>query len=253
MEFNSHVFLSDVHLGAFPDAQNDEIENNLLSLISHCKQHRIALYILGDLFDYWMEFPAKNYVPKHGFEVLNALEDYNHSVKPVLYITGNHDNWTFGHFDKLGFDVEENHRQIQINNNHFLLMHGDGVSGSEFHYPRPLSHRILRNKTFVNLYQRLLSPKSGLNLMKWFSSQTRKRDIKDPEPLNKLASELIQNRKTDFFICGHDHIPRKIEFEQGTFFNCGAFYKHGSLVLYNNDTCSLVKWQSDSKNFIPFG
>ncbi|HBQ60690.1 MAG TPA: UDP-2,3-diacylglucosamine diphosphatase, partial [Balneolaceae bacterium] len=63
MSFEQHIFLSDVHLGAFSAKTNKQIEEDLLALIEYCKQRHIELHILGDLFDYWMEFPEKGFVP----------------------------------------------------------------------------------------------------------------------------------------------------------------------------------------------
>ena len=51
------IFISDVHLGAFDKAKEAEVENDLITLINYCCAHKIKIYILGDLFDYWMEYP----------------------------------------------------------------------------------------------------------------------------------------------------------------------------------------------------
>ena len=210
------------------------------------------MYILGDLFDYWMEFPTEKFIPNLGTKVLDEFEKLNKAVKPALYITGNHDNWTFGHFEDRGFDLEENYRITQIHDKRTLLMHGDGVQSKEFNFPRALSHRLLRNPTFVRYYQKILRPEKGLSMMKWFSSQTRKRDLKDPEPLNKQAKELLEATNVDYLLCGHDHIPRQETFSAGTYINTGAFFKHQSVAVYNNDQISLVTWQANTKKFVPF-
>lgn len=252
MSFERHVFVSDVHIGAFSDEENKRIEMELFSLIHHCREQKYALYILGDLFDYWMEFPKQKYIPSVGREVLDAFEEYNKAVKSALFVTGNHDNWTNGHFEDRGFDIEADYRILTLNQKKFLLMHGDGVAKSGIHFPRKFSHRILRNKAFVKLFQFVQSPEQGLKVMKWFSSQTRKKDIEDPVPLNKIAKNLFKKMDLDYILCGHDHIPRVETFPSGTFLNTGAFFKHNSVVVYNNESCSLVKWQSDSKKFLPF-
>ena len=64
------VFISDVHLGAFSSEKETEVENSLLSLIEHCSKHQFKIYILGDLLDYWMEYPRKYYVPEVASSVL---------------------------------------------------------------------------------------------------------------------------------------------------------------------------------------
>ena len=74
MNFEQHVFISDVHLGAFSRDSNDNIGHELVALITHCKKEHIEINILGDLFDYWMEYPEKGFVPKLGKNVLDAFE-----------------------------------------------------------------------------------------------------------------------------------------------------------------------------------
>ncbi|MAO64975.1 MAG: hypothetical protein CL666_08230 [Balneola sp.] len=253
MSFEQHIFLSDVHLGAFSAKTNKQIEEDLLALIEYCKQRHIELHILGDLFDYWMEFPEKGFVPQLGKNILEAFQDYNETVSPALFVTGNHDNWTFGHFKERGFDLEENFRLKEINGKRFLLMHGDGVAAAKIDFPRAAFHQLLRHSNFVNAYQKVLPPATGLALMKKFSSLTRRRDNHNPEPLNRQAKKIFSRHRLDYIITGHDHVPRVETFPQGRYINCGPFFNKRTLVLHTKDDTQLVTWNAEDKNFIPFG
>ena len=252
MPDTEHLFLSDVHLGAFSKKKESEILRRLFSLIDYAAEHRARLYILGDLFDYWMEYPKQDFVPGLGKEILDRFERYNKEVGPALYITGNHDNWTFGHFVERGFDVEPDYRTLQLGNQKVLMMHGDGFPVSESEMIRPAFHRVLRNETFVRTYQKLLPPKAGLNLMKKFSSLTRRRNRSDPEPLNNFARQHLSTGKYNAILAGHDHLPRTETFERGKYINLGAFYKHQTLVRYINHAFTLVTWHEDTKEFVPY-
>lgn len=250
--FTKQIFISDVHLGAFPKVKNDEIEQDLIKLIEYCQNLEIKINILGDLFDYWMEFPEKNFVPALGSKVLEAFERYNTKITPALYITGNHDNWTFGHFEERGFDVEENFRLLNLDSARLLLMHGDGISSNEIDFPRATFHRLLRNSTFVDVYQKVFTPKSGLAAMKTFSNLTRMRDHQDPEPLNEQAKKIFNKHNLDYIISGHDHIPRVETFSRGSYINLGAFFSTRTMAIYNNSELELVKWEAKSNSIIPF-
>lgn len=252
MNFDQHIFISDVHLGAFPGDTNNAIEQDLIALIAHCKKEHIEINILGDLFDYWMEYPEKGFVPKLGEKVLDAFEDYNKSVAPALFITGNHDNWTFGHFKERGFDIESNFRLKTIGSERFLLMHGDGVAGNKINFPRATFHKLLRNRKFVSTYQKILPPEQGISAMKMFSSIARRKNNYDPKPLNRQAEKIFKKHDLDYIICGHDHVPRIETFSPGSYINLGAFFNHRTLALYNNEGLNLVKWKAAPKNFIPF-
>lgn len=247
-----HVFISDVHLGAFSAKTNEAIEQDLIALIRHCQDQEITMYILGDLFDYWMEYPEKGFVPKLGSSVLDAFEEYNKVVNPALFITGNHDNWTFGHFEERGFEMESNFRLLDIEEKRFLLMHGDGVAAHKIDFPRAAFHRLLRDPMFVRTYQKIFPPKQGLATMKLFSSITRRRNNHNPEPLNRQAKKIFSKNNLDYIITGHDHVPRVETFSRGSYINLGTFFNHRSMALYNNGRLDLVKWEASSKNFISF-
>lgn len=246
------IFVSDVHLGAFPKDKNDEIEHDLIKLIEYCEHNQIKINILGDLFDYWMEFPEKDFIPALGSKILEAFERYNHKVTPALYITGNHDNWTFGHFEDLGFDIEDNFRFLELDDIKILIMHGDGVASNKIDFPRATFHRILRNSTFVEVYQKLFTPKSGLAAMKTLSNLTRKRNHQDPVPLNEQAKKIFNKHNLDYIISGHDHIPRVETFSRGSYINLGAFFNTRTIAVYNNHEIELVMWEAKSNSIIPF-
>jgi len=252
MKFTKYLFLSDVHLGAFSSETNRQIEADLITLIEHCIDQEIKIHVLGDLFDYWMEYPDKGFVPDLGKGVLDAFQKYNETIEPALYITGNHDNWTFGHFKERGFEIEPNFRLLEIEDKRLLLMHGDGVAANKIDFPRAAFHRLLRDPRFVNTYQKILPPKAGLATMKMFSSLTRRRNYMNPEPLNRQAKKIFQRHNLDYILSGHDHVPRVETFPRGSYINLGTFFNHRTLALYNKDGMQLVKWKATSKNFVPF-
>jgi UDP-2,3-diacylglucosamine hydrolase len=245
-----HIFLSDVHYGAFDDETNREVGRDLMRLIDFCSENHIRLHILGDLFDYWMEYPG--HFPDLGAHILEKFKMYFTKTGSVLYITGNHDNWTRGYFDELGFDVEPEYRILRLNGNSILLHHGDGFENKKMKLPRPWLHRLLRNRYFIKFYQFLLPPKTGLKLMKKFSDHCRKRPIAGTERLNNWSKDYLSKNDIDFVICGHDHIPRIETFPFGTYINSGTFYSHRTVVAYTNGDFKLVRWNGTQNTLTPF-
>ncbi|PWN07427.1 UDP-2,3-diacylglucosamine diphosphatase [Rhodohalobacter mucosus] len=244
-----HLFLSDVHLGAFDDRSNRHLEQKIIALIQYCTEHSIRLHILGDLFDYWMEYPGD--VPELGMELLDTLEQYNRSVYPATYILGNHDNWDRGYFTELGFGVSSDYYLFEADENRFFLHHGDGLSDPAYQLPRPLYHRIIRSIWFTRLYQALLPPDAGLHMMKSFSSMSREKTGSEPERLNQWSKNLLNSSTFDFVLSGHDHIARKETFPSGTYINPGAFFKDYTVAYYTNNEIKLVKWSADDYKLIP--
>ena len=247
------LFISDVHLGGFSKQENDRIENNLIQLIDHCEQNDIRIAILGDFFDYWMEYP--NYIPKLGEELLDRFESFNNELGPSLYITGNHDNWTRDHLTQRGFYIQHNQYEFSINNKKIMALHGDGLADSDRNLSRPLLHKFLRNDLFLKVYQNLLPPKAGIKTMKYFSRFTRYIDgeTDNSAKLNDWAKEQLTKTGVDIILCGHDHLPREQQFPFGTYINLGTFYRHQTMAFYNNDSISLVCWETEKRSLTPLG
>jgi len=245
-----HLFISDVHLGAFEDQKEQQIEEDLLSLIDYCEKHAILLHVLGDLFDYWMEYP--NYIPPLGKKILARFSRYHKKIGSTLFVTGNHDYWTLGAFEDNGFDVKNNETTITLHNRSVFLMHGDGIADEVYDLPRPLLNRILRHPWFVTFFRSFFSGKGANSVMKWFSEYTRDPLDESPEKLNEWAFKLISKHGFDVVISGHDHIARTETFSDGIYINCGAFHKTYTLAEYKNKEFKLVTWNSHQKELLPF-
>lgn len=246
------LFLSDVHLGGFDEAENRRIESSLIQLLDYCERESFQVCVLGDLFDYWMEYP--NHIPRLGRRLLERFASFNRQVGPTLYVTGNHDNWTDGYFGELGFDVEPDFRKMTLDSRNLLLLHGDGITNQQFDINRPPMHRLLRNDTFIRFYQSIFPPRAGLLVMKYFSRLNRYlEDYRaDKKKLNKWAESKLKQTETDVIICGHDHFPRYIKFDFGTYINLGTFFRHRTLAVYNKGEFSLVVWSDVSREPKPY-
>lgn len=246
------LFLSDVHFGGFSDQENHRIETELIQLIDYCEQKSIQIFILGDLFDYWMEFP--DYIPSYGNKLLDRFETYNRNISPIPYITGNHDHWTYGHLADRGFKITHEYIHCSLDQKKLMLLHGDGLADNHFDLPRPLMHRILRNSFFLNCYRAIFNGSTGLTLMKYFSRFNRKLD--DPEThkemLSNWAKDQLQKSDFDLIISGHDHVPRREQYDFGSYISLGTFYKHRTLALYNNSAIKLVCWEPETHSLKPF-
>ncbi|MDP1995468.1 MAG: metallophosphoesterase, partial [Ignavibacteria bacterium] len=87
-------FISDIHLGLLAPDIEKERERLLVSFFEYTKETAGALYIIGDLFDYWFEY--KRVYQKGFFRTLTALQDLCENGVDVHYFIGNHD---FLHLD----------------------------------------------------------------------------------------------------------------------------------------------------------
>lgn len=247
------LFVADAHLGAFSTSKNQALEQSLIRLIDFCEENCYKIHVLGDLFDYWMEYP--DYHPPLAENLLKRFRRYHQSFSSTLFITGNHDNWTWGYLSSLGFDIEPGTRNYTIDGQKLMLLHGDGLPDPENgSLKRPLLHQILRNKYFINCYQTLLPPRLGISVMRAFSriSRTTESGRMEKQTLNQWAKHYLSHTNTDIIITGHDHFPRIKTIPSGTFINTGAYYKDKTVVTYNNGHFDLVIWNDKLRELQPY-
>lgn len=235
------LIISDAHLSSEEKSTPCDTEKSLIEVLDYCEEHSIHLLFLGDIFDYWMEYPNK--IPNLAQNFRNRLSDFAKKSSPVIMITGNHDNWTRSYFESIGITLLHDELQLNTCAGKTLFLHGDGLKNSLYTFPRPLFHRILRNRLFIQFYQFIFPHSTGLRLMRWFSNYSRKRQRPDPSRLNEAAQQWITSQLADVVITGHDHVARKIKFEDGTYWNCGCFSSDKTALLYTNGVFNLVKWE----------
>ena len=97
-------FASDNHLGAPNLIESQKREKIFVKWLDKIKEDAHSIYLLGDLFDVWIEY--KHVVPKGFVRVLGKLAELVDNGIPVYFFVGNHDMWMKGYFEKeLGIKV----------------------------------------------------------------------------------------------------------------------------------------------------
>ena len=238
-------------MGAYTYEKNRVLEEQLMHLIDFCKEHELEIVILGDFFDYWMEYPGDR-VPPVGQRVLQHFQQFhNQTGSHTLFVTGNHDNWTNGYLSKLGFDLEHEYRILEDAHITIMVLHGDGLSDPAMGLPRPRMHRILRNSYFIKLYQTFLPPRMGWAGMRLFSGTSRKRDIAHPDSRRRVEldawarNRVLTDSRVQAVVYGHHHHPVLWKQHGLTCMNCGSFGENYSLGLYANKIFEIVTWDAE--------
>lgn len=127
------IFIADAHLMS-PDDANYQL---LLSFLRELEGELDTLYILGDLFDFWMGFPS------HPFEqydaVIDALERLVARGCRLVYFEGNHDFHLGAIFSqRLKAEVHSGPATVSVQGKRLYLCHGDQINREDYLY------RILR-------------------------------------------------------------------------------------------------------------
>ncbi|MGH8014649.1 MAG: UDP-2,3-diacylglucosamine diphosphatase, partial [Candidatus Zixiibacteriota bacterium] len=89
---------SDAHLGAHSSEKESLKKKKIAELCELVKADGDRLVILGDLFDFWLEY--KFTAPKEHYRVLFLLSELVKQGIKIDYVSGNHDFWMDDFFDK---------------------------------------------------------------------------------------------------------------------------------------------------------
>jgi len=240
---DSIYFISDAHLGSNSPEKEKLKEKRLLDFLERIKDDCQALYILGDLFEFWFEY--KNAIPKEHFPVLMKLKEFSDSGIPVTYLVGNHDFW-LGDFlsEQIGIKIVKKPISVEQQRKRIYLIHGDGLAKKDIGYR--ILKKILRNRVNIWLY-RLLPPDFGIPLAKKVASFSRdKTQARNKEFLRdyeEFAEEKIK-QGYDAVIIGHTHQPCFEELDKGVYINLGDWFEHFTYGKLTQGKFCLLEYES---------
>jgi len=248
---NKYYFISDVHLGIKREIDNKEQEDILVNFLEEIKTDAKELYIVGDLFDCWIEY--KYVVPKGYYRFFSALYDVVHSGVKVTYICGNHDFWIGKYFkDEFGIEIYEKPIELAVNGKKFYIHHGDGLAYKDTGYR--ILKKILRNKVSQFFYS-LIHPDIGIWLAKASSAKsrthTKKKDYSKHDGLKDFGYQKIKEG-FDFVIMGHRHRTAFIDKDTGYYINLGDWIYNFSYGLFFDNEFTLNRFYDyKTKTILP--
>ena len=241
-------FSSENHLGAPTREASLPREKLFVQWLDQIKTDAEAVFLLGDLFDFWFEY--KQVVPKGFVRVLGKLAELRDSGIPVYFFVGNHDLWMRDYFEKeLNIPVYRKPQEFEFHGKKFLLGHGDGLGPGDKGYKR--MKKVFSNP-FCQWLFRWLHPDIGVGLGHYMSVKNKlisgDEDVKflgeEGEWLVQYAKRKLQSKHYDYFIFGHRHFPMEIKIaENSTYFNLGDWISHYTYGVFDGNTFELKKFQ----------
>jgi UDP-2,3-diacylglucosamine hydrolase len=208
-------FASDQHLGAPTPQASLPREKKFVAWLNVIKEDAGAVFLLGDLFDFWFEY--KTVVPKGFVRVLGKLAELKDAGIAIYFFVGNHDLWMRDYFQKeLDIPVFHQPQEFDINGKLFLIGHGDGLGPEDHGYKR--MKKVFTFPFFKWLF-RWLHPDIGVRLGHYFSVKNKLiSGVEDAQFLgeeNEWLAQYCKRKLTekhyDFFVFGHRHLPLEIE------------------------------------------
>lgn len=206
-------FVSDAHLGSLYLKERLANEKKLVRWMDGIKPDCEALYLMGDMIDFWFEY--KQSVPKGYARFFGKIAEFTDQGIPVHWFAGNHDIWLFDYVQQeLGVQVHFSETEVLLQGKKFFLAHGDGLGdpSKEFQVLRRIFHSAFNQKLFGWLH-----PDLGLKFgLTWARHSRQKREYQPETYLGEDKEYLIQYSKKhrsekgeaapEFYVFGHRHI-----------------------------------------------
>lgn len=206
-------FASDAHLGARYHTDPLAVEKRLVRWLDSIKNDAAAVYLLGDIFDYWYEY--KYVVPKGFVRFLGKLAELSDQGIEIHIFIGNHDIWMFDYLpEETGAIVHKDVVTVDLLGKRFFLGHGDEVDfrSKSFRFLRAL----FRNRFCQWLYAGI-HPRWTFGFALRWSLSSREGGMKkegeqkyqgeSAEYLVDFAKKYLKTHPDiNFFVFGHRHI-----------------------------------------------
>ena len=241
-------FASDQHLGAPSIKVSFPREQKFIRWLNQVKEDATAIFLLGDLFDFWFEY--KTVVPKGFVRVLGKLAEIRDSGVSIYFFVGNHDLWMRDYLEtELNIPIYREPKQFLLNGKKFLIGHGDGLGPGDKGYK--LMKKIFTFKPFQWIF-RWLHPDLGLKLGQYLSVKNKlisgDDDVlflgEEKEFLIIYCKEKLAQKHYDYFVFGHRHLPIEHQLSKdSTYINIGDWVHYYTYGFFEDTKLSIREFE----------
>lgn len=225
-------FASDFHLGVDLDRSSKERERMVCAWLDQCAKDAEAIYLLGDLFDFWFEY--QSVIPRGYARLIGKMAELSDRGIDIHLFTGNHDMWMFDYFEEeMNVKVYREPVFREIKGKRFLIGHGDGLGPGDKGYKR--LKKVFRSPASQWLFARL-HPNFAFKLARFWSGKSRSHTAEErflgPEKewLVQYCEQKTELEELDYCVFGHRHIPIDCVLSNGRtrYINLGDWMYHFS-------------------------
>lgn len=236
-------FASDFHLGIPDEESSKSREKKIIRWLEHISKDASAIFLVGDIFDFWFEY--RNTIPKGFIRFQGKLAELEDRGISIFLFTGNHDLWMNDYFPtELGIPVFKNPVQIEVNQKKLYVGHGDGLGSGDTNYK--IVKWIFTNKICKWLFQ-WIHPNIGVSIAQYWSRKSRLANGEldeaykgENERLWQYSKSVNQNSHHDYYIFGHRHLPLELPVsDNSTYFNLGEWVNQCTYLEFDGEKAEL--------------
>jgi len=197
------IFLADAHLTA-PADLNYRL---LLRFLAELEGNTETLFIMGDLFDFWLGFPSHPF--RQYDAVLDALESLTQSGCRLVYFEGNHDFHLGSIFrERLGAEIHTGPAILPVQGKRLYLCHGDQINLADRGY-RLL--RLLLHNSLMAAAVNHFPPALAMGIKERLQQKSRagyqeKTDRWDYRQIILDFASSVRETGCDGMVTGHFHL-----------------------------------------------
>lgn len=228
------LFVSDLHI----EADRPDIANQFLQFLETEALNADALYILGDLFEFWVGDDDPN---EHYAWIKQGLRKLTKKNIPVFFMHGNRDFMIGQDFaDETGITILTDPYVVEIHGETVLLSHGDIYCTDDIQY------QAVRKMTRDPKWQAMMLTRP-LEERISFSEQARADSKAHGDNIDQAITDVnqaaiksaLRQANVTLMLHGHTHRPAVHEIEvdgkQARRIVLGDWYQHGSVVRWDRN------------------
>ena len=237
------VFVSDMHFGRGARAQERESEAELVACLEAHAAQIEHLYLVGDVFDEYIEY--RRLIPKGFVRFLSLLAQWTDRQVPVTYIVGNHDPWHRDYFETdLGVHVEFDHVSRPAGAEILYVRHGDGIRGLS-----RMLNPVLRHPLPVWLYRAMFPADLGVAVAAWVNKRldARNNDGETAQCLRDHARRILAETPSSVVVMGHSHKEELQSWPDGVYLNTGSWCEGRTFGTLDAGHMRLLRWNGDRR------
>lgn len=233
-------FISDLHLAMNTPAIGERFQQFLAQELGDAQ----SLYILGDLFEYWIGDDAVEQVGMTA--AIQALKNITDSGIDGYFIAGNRDFLVGKHFAEItGFKVLEDGVVVDLFGTPTVLLHGDALCTDD------IKHQQFRQQMMTNadwhkmalakpIEERIAIAKQmrGLSAEHKMTLADSIMDVND-----SAVTSMLEEKGVTQMIHGHTHRPNIHDYQTSAGpaqrFVLGDWYEQQSFIRVDQQGCQL--------------
>jgi UDP-2,3-diacylglucosamine hydrolase len=225
------IFLSDAHLSiGYPQRMAKMLD----FMLSPEFRSASAVYILGDLFDFWIG-------PKHieltdYQDIISSLKRRTQNGQQINFIYGNRDFLVDKSFAKAtGVKILGDSADLQLDDKKVWLTHGDLLCTLDKGYR---SYRRLARSELIKSAYKSIPQKASYGIGKSLRGLSTHLVKQKPDPERNITPKAVEatfKKGYDIIICGHVHRNGVENHPNGkTLYTLGSFGEGGHYLIYQN-------------------